>query len=328
MLNAEGVFTSTFNILHSIFIISLSMGIAIVIITYNRPDDALELAQNISQLQQVTTLCSEVIFVNNRSTVSYSAVESFIEQHPHIPFRYFKTEENLGVSRGRNFAIQQSTAPYLVFLDDDALFKNLDALQYIPQIFNERQETNQPTGIISFKVYYHSTGELQKTAFAHKQFDRRKDWHHFETGYFVGCAHAIHRDVFDRTGYYPTNFFYGMEEYDLSYRAIDAGFDIVYDDRVVILHKESPLGRLPNKDKLRGMWVNKCKVAFKYLPLVYFFSTAILWSFEYLGRSGYNLSGWLKGWTEVFRIPATEKRRPINKKGLTYLKNVEARLWY
>ena len=61
-------------------------GIAIVIITYNRPDDALELAQNISRLQDITTLCSEVIFVNNKSTVPYSALESFIQQHPHIPY--------------------------------------------------------------------------------------------------------------------------------------------------------------------------------------------------------------------------------------------------
>jgi len=304
-------------------------GIAIVIITYNRPGDALELAQNISRLQHVTALCREVIIVNNKSTVSYAALEEFIEQHPHIPFRYFKTDENLGVSRGRNFAIQQSSATYLVFLDDDALFRNLDALQYIPQIFTQPvAESTKPVGIISFKVYFYSTGELQQTAFAHKQFERRKSWHHFQTAYFVGCAHAIHRNVFDRTGYYPVNFFYGMEEYDLSYRAIDAGFDIVYDDRVVIEHKESPQGRLPNKDKLRGMWVNKSKVAYKFLPLFYFFTTACMWSFEYLRKSGYHFPGWLKGWAEIFRIPATEKRTPVNKNGLAYLKKVEARLWY
>jgi GT2 family glycosyltransferase len=144
----------------------------------------------------------------------------------------------------------------------------------------------------------------------------------------VGCAHAIHRAVFDKTGYYPTNFFYGMEEYDLSYRAIDAGFDIVYDDRIIIQHKESPLGRLPNKDKLRGMWVNKSKVAWKFLPLACFFTTAILWSFEYLRKSGFHLPGWVKGWAAIFRIPATEKRTPINKNGLAYLKKVEARLWF
>ena len=90
-----------------------------------------------------------------------------------------------------------------------------------------------------------------------------------------------------------------MEEYDLSYRILGAGYGIVYDDRVVILHKESPAGRLPNKDKLRGMWVNKSKVAWKYLPKKYFYSTALLWSYEYLRKTGFNFTGWSKGWSEV-----------------------------
>jgi GT2 family glycosyltransferase len=304
-----------------------SADIAIVIITYNRPNDALELAQNISRLQDVQALAKEIIFVNNRSTVSYSALEQFIETQPRIPFRYFITDENLGVSRGRNFAIQQSTANILVFLDDDALFQNNDALLQIREIFSAATE-DRPTGIVSFKVYYHSTGEMQQTAFAHKQFQQRKHLHHFQTYYFVGCAHAIHRTVFDKTGYYPPDFFYGMEEYDLSYRALNAGFAIVYDDRVQIQHKESPLGRLPNKEKLRGMWVNKSKVAYKYLPRIYLFSTAILWSFEYLQKSGYHLKGWLKGWREVGRIPRHANRTALTSACLNYLKKVQARLWY
>jgi GT2 family glycosyltransferase len=307
-----------------------SQRIAIVIITYNRPNDALELAQNISGLQNLSALAGEVIFLNNKSTESYAALEQFILQHPEIPFRYLVAPENLGVSRGRNYAIQQSTSDVMVFLDDDALFENSDALLHIQQVFSQPvpDPDNRSTGIVSFKVFYYDNHELQQTAFPHKQFEQRKHLHHFNTGYFVGCAHAIHRDVFEKTGYYPTNFFYGMEEYDLSYRSIEAGFKIVYDDRVVILHKESPLGRLANKHKLRGMWVNKTKVAWKFLPVIYFFTTAFLWSIEYLRKSGYHFPGWLKGWKEVFSIPSTEKRTPVNKQGLEYLKEVEARLWY
>src|SRR5438876_271512 len=110
--------------------------IAIVIITYNRPNDALELAQNISRLQNISALVREVIFINNNSLESYAALEQFIQQHPEIPFRYLIAPENLGVSRGRNYAIQQSTADVMVFLDDDALFENEDALLQIQQIFN------------------------------------------------------------------------------------------------------------------------------------------------------------------------------------------------
>jgi len=200
--------------------------LSIVIITYNRPEDALQLAENIDGQEGLHQLVEEVIFVNNNSSLSYSALESFVTARPGRPFRYYATQENLGVSRGRNYAIRQSTAPVLVFLDDDALFRDQNALLQIEALFREEKEQGRNTGIAGFKVFYYDTLEMQQTAFPHKQFAQRKDWSHFETYYFCGCAHAIRREVFEQAGYYPENFFYGMEEYDLSYRALDAGFQI------------------------------------------------------------------------------------------------------
>jgi GT2 family glycosyltransferase len=297
--------------------------IAIIIITYNRPDDMYELVQNLASLDQVGELAEEIVIVNNNSSVPYEKAEKFIDAHPHLPWRYMAITENLGVSRGRNYAIRQSKAPLLVFIDDDAIFQNKDALLQIKNIF-----TDPAIGLLSFRVFYYETLTLQQSAFPHKQFQKRKELHRFATAYFAGCGHAIRRSVFDKVGYYPENFFYGMEEYDLSYRAIQAGFGIVYDDRVSILHKESPLGRLPSKEKLRGMWVNKSRVAWKYLPFRYFLTTALLWSFQYLRKTGYHIGGWFKGWSEVFSIRSTEKRSPVGREGMAYLEKVEARLWY
>jgi GT2 family glycosyltransferase len=305
--------------------------LSFVIITYNRPQDMLELADNISRLDGLEELVEEVIVVNNQSTVSYQPVEDFIAVHPAVPFRYIVATENLGVSRGRNYAIRQSRAPILLFLDDDALIRNSDALRSIIAIFSSPAppaEDQRPIGIAAFKVYYASTGELQENAFPHKRFAERKDWPHFDTAYFSGCAHAIRREVFEQAGYYPEDFFYGMEEYDLSYRALDLGYAIRYDNRVVILHKESPAGRLTPREKLRAMWVNKSKVAWKYLPMRYFFSTAGLWSLEYLKKSGWDLGGFCKGWGEVRRIRGSEKRTPVGQAALAYLRRVKARLTF
>jgi GT2 family glycosyltransferase len=298
--------------------------LSFVIITYDRPEDALELAKNISQLRQLAELVEEVIIVNNRSSVSYRPLEEYIAAHPQIPFRYFIAEENLGVSRGRNYAIQQSRAPILLFLDDDALIGNGDALLAIDMLFS----AETAVGIAAFKVYYYSTGEMQKNAFPHKRFAERKDWPQFDTAYFSGCAHAIRRTVFDTVGYYPENFFYGMEEYDLSYRTLDAGYKIRYTDKVVVLHKESPTGRLTPRKKGMGMWLNKTKVAWKYLPVPYFMTTAFFWSLWYLLRSKGDAGGFLRGWGDVLRVPRTEKRRPVGAACLAYLKKVKARLTY
>lgn len=301
--------------------------LSLVIITYNRPDDALDLARNIAGLEELDRWVEEVIFVNNRSTVSYRALEEFIATHPGVPFRYSVAPENLGVSRGRNHAIGLSRAPYLVFLDDDALFRNADALRWIVPVF-EGGDRDRVVGIVAFKIYYASTGEMQVNVFPHKRFAQRRDWPHFDAGYFSGAAHAIRRTVFERVGLYPENFFYGMEEYDLSYRALDAGFSIRYDDRVTILHKESPAGRLTRPEKLRGMWVNKSKVAWKYLPMRFFWTTAFLWSLEYLRKSGWRPGGFFKGWGEILRIPGREERRPVGAATREYLRRVKARLAY
>lgn len=298
--------------------------LSFVIITYNRPDDILALADNISRLPGAQELLEEVIIVNNNSSVSYQALEVFIGAHPEIPFRYLESPENLGVSRGRNFAIRQSHAPILVFLDDDALVRGDDAILAILDIFAEGPDI----GIAAFKVFYLLTGELQQNAFPHKRFTERKDWPHFDTAYFSGCAHAIRRSVFEDAGFYPDTFFYGMEEYDLSYRALDKGYRIRYDARVSIWHKESPGGRLPSREKLRGMWVNKSKVAWKYLPGRFFLTTAVLWSLEYFKKSGGNIGGFLKGWREVARIPSGERKARIGPAAMAYLRRVKARLTY
>jgi GT2 family glycosyltransferase len=298
--------------------------LSLIIITYNRPEDALDLAGNISRLEDLDQLVEEVIIVNNRSSVSYQALENFIAAHPGLPFRYIESPGNLGVSRGRNYAITLSRAPILVFLDDDALIRNENALPAILDIFNKEPAV----GIAAFKVFYYPTIELQQNAFPHKRFAERKDWPHFDTAYFSGCAHAIRRSVFEDVGYYPENFFYGMEEYDLSYRALDKGYRIRYDDRVSIWHKESPGGRLPRREKLRGMWVNKSKVAWKYLPVRFFFTTAFLWSLEYLKGSGWHIAGFMRGWGEVIRIPRGEKRSPVGRATRDYLRRVKARLLY
>ena len=298
--------------------------IALIIITYNRPADMLALAKNISLLNGVADLLEEVIIVNNKSTESYQELVEFIAASPEIPFKYIEAPENLGVSRGRNFAIQQSKAPLFVLIDDDAEFKDMDVLSRIQQAVI----LNPTAGVIAMKVLYYQNGSIQQTAFPHKAFHKRKTLAEFETYYFAGCGNIILREAFEKAGSFPTDFFYGMEEYDLSYRILDAGYTIRYTSDIVLLHKESPEGRQPKSEKLKGMWVNKTKVAWRYLPIANFFTTAIMWSAFFLVKSKFDLLGFMKGWALVIGIPFKEQKMPLSKKTLSYLKNVSARLEY
>lgn len=287
----------------------------------------LALARNIAGLDRASELLEEVIIVNNASTEDYSELRNYIAGETSIPFRYLDAPENLGVARGRNFAVSMSGAPYLIMLDDDAEMGNRDCLVNLVEEFNTRSEGREKA-IISFKVLYYDTRQIQVNAFPHKDFGNYSGKHQFQTYYFAGGAHAIRRDVFEKLGGYPTDFFYGMEEYDLSYRVLEMGYSIVYSDRIVMLHKESPGGRKTRKEKQAMMWLNKSKVAFRHLPLPYFYSTAIMWSVEYLKKTGFNVGGWIKGWRQVLKIPRTEQRKPVSRATMAYLRETKARLWY
>lgn len=301
--------------------------LSFIIITYNRPADMLELARNISELENARDLLEEVIIVNNASTEDYGSLKKFIADSPQIPFRYYDAPDNLGVAKGRNFALKKGMAPILIMLDDDAVLQNKDALLRLMEEFEEKS-TDRPRAIVSFKVLYYDTHTMQENALPHKNFDEYKDKHFFETYFYAGGAHAVKREVIESLGEYPEDFFYGMEEYDLSYRILDSGYSIVYSDKIVMLHKESPLGRKPKKEKMRMMWVNKSKVAYRYLPIKYFYSTAFLWSLQYLRMTGWNTSGFLDGWKEIRGISGKERRRPISTTTLEYLQKLKARLWY
>jgi len=298
--------------------------IAIIIITYNRPADMLALAMNIEKLSSKKELLEEIIIVNNNSTESYDAVKSFIQENPSTPFKLIESKENLGVSRGRNFAIEQSKAPILVLIDDDAEFQDTDALKRI----NEAVIENPLAGILAMKILYFQNSQFQLNAFPHKSFEKRKHLQSFETYYFAGCGNIIVKEAFDIAGPFPTDFFYGMEEYDLSYRILDAGYTIKYIADIVLLHKESPEGRQTKSDKLRGMWVNKTKVAWRYLPMPCYFTTAIMWSIFFLLNSKFDLIGFIIGWLAIVTIPFKEKRNKVNKLSEEYLNKVEARILY
>jgi len=298
--------------------------IAIIIITYNRPADMLALAMNIEKLSSQKELLEEVIIVNNNSTESYDEVISFIEEHPSTPFKFIESKENLGVSRGRNFAIEQSKAPILVLIDDDAEFQDTDVLQCI----NDAVIENPKAGILAMKILYFQNRQLQVNAFPHKSFEKRKHIKSFYTYYFAGCGNIIIKEVFDKVGSFPTDFFYGMEEYDLSYRVIDAGYTIKYIANIVLLHKESPEGRQTKSDKLRGMWINKTKVAWRYLPFYCYFTTAIMWAMFFLIKSKFDIIGFIKGWVVITTIPFNEKGEKLSKPSLEYLKKVETRIWF
>ena len=76
------------------------------------------------------------------------------------------------------------------------------------------------------------------------------------------------------------------------------------------------------------VWVNKTKVAWRYLPMPSYFTTAILWSIFFLLNSKFDLIGFIKGLVAIVTIPFNEKRNKVSKLSQEYLNKVEARILF
>jgi GT2 family glycosyltransferase len=302
--------------------------LSILIITYNRPEDTLALLQSINNQEGKAKYIKEILLLNNASTLSYKIVEDFIEENRALPVKLTNHSENLGVARGRNFLIEKSTGKFLLVLDDDVIFENTDAIITAATLLEEERYIKNNTAVITLNIFYYATRERQTSALPHKNLEKYKDKAWFLTYYFTGAAHLMRKALFEETGLYPPDFFYGMEEYDLSYRIINAGYTLAFDNKIKVLHKESPEGRVTNNQKLGMMWRNKAKVALRYLPQKYFYSTVFMWGLQYLKKTKFDFSGFLKTLKEIIRFQSNVPKQKIDKRSLDYLDKVQARLWY
>jgi GT2 family glycosyltransferase len=213
-------------------------------------------------------------------------------------------------------------------LDDDVVFQGKDDLEKAAGIFDKPFFREANTAVVTFKVIYYQTKEQQRTALPHKAFDEYRNKEQFLTYYFAGCAHILKKEILNRTGMYPEDFFYGMEEYDLSYRIIREGYSLGYDASITFEHKESPEGRQPDHEKLSSQWVNKSKVARRYLPGIYYYTTMLCWSFEYLRKINGHWKTWFLSWKKALAAGKIEKPERLDPKAMDYLKKVKARLLY
>jgi len=301
--------------------------ISILIITYNRCDDCLALLKSLEGQHRINEFVGEILLLNNNSSDSYQPIIAFI-QNSLLPIKYLQHQENLGVAGGRNFLIDRAQFPYLLVLDDDVEFDQSDAIVKVAGLWDKELFQKNNTAVITLNIHYYETRERQRNALPHKNYKEYKDKDSFLTYYFTGAAHLMKKEIFSKVGKYPQDFFYGMEEYDLSYRVINAGYTLGYDNSVLVWHKESAQGRMPNREKLKMMWYNKCVVAWKYLPERYYHSTARMWGLYYLRYSGFDLKGYFENRKRIKAIPQKVERRPISNRALNYLYEVKARLSY
>lgn len=297
-----------------------------IVISFNRPLETIEAVKSILSLNGFSSLVEEVIVLNNGSNSSYLPFTQFLaELHPLESSKvdYIDSKENLGVSGGRNLCMKRAKGEILFFLDDDAEIPEANALSIVISKF-ENPEIEK-LGILGFQAINPVTGNFETPLKRQFQIDSKVD--EFNNS-FYGYGHAILRSMLAETGMYEEDFFYGMEEYDLSLSAISAGYSILITKDFNIIHKANPQGREVKDVTYRRMFENRMIAVYKHLPLIYVISQFLFWSAHLLVKSRFNLKLYIQAYTSFKSRSLLISRKVISKERLRYFKKVKARLWY
>jgi GT2 family glycosyltransferase len=245
----------------------MSLSLSIVVLTYRR-DDAL--VATLARLKQ--TLGADgyqlVLVDNNADKTDRRSLLVGFEDVVLVDEGY-----NMGVAAGRNKGISVSTGEIVFFLDDDAL---LEVGPDFRDTLTKHFEIDSTLGVVAFRSFVGAERFEDPIEFPHTDKSKARDIG-FDTFRFIGVAHAIRRSLLDISGLYCPSFFYGMEEFDLSYRFLKLGYRIEYRPEFQVQHMKASSGRMPSSAIIRRMYANKLAVGWMHLPKGIFTLSAGAW---------------------------------------------------
>jgi GT2 family glycosyltransferase len=248
--------------------------------------------------------------------------------------RCFRSEQALGVAGGRNFLMQQAAGDIFCLIDDDAVFADDHALARFAAAFDQFPQA----GILTAKIINHYPHKTTlNVPFSKGWLKKRPELVDTpgKVSYFLGTCHAICRRVMNRCQSYRGDMMFGEEELDLSYQAIEQGFEIMYLPQVVAHHFPQPsvVGRPAGRKQRSESFYhvrNRFFLAYKYLPLgyipVYLTLRLGICAAEAI-RAG-TFMDFLAGLVSGVRQLKTLSRTPLGPAAVRYQKNHYGRLWY
>ncbi len=215
--------------------------------------------------------------------------------------------ENLGVSGGRNAAMDRLLAlgdvDVVLDLDDDGLLTDADVFRRLADLY----ERDPELGIVSFRIA-DETGHTQRR---HVPRLRSGDpMRRGEVTTFLGGAHGLSVRMLEQTGGWPQEFFFTHEETDLAWRALDAGWKVLYEPALVLQHPRTSPARHAVYFRMTAR--NRVWLARRHLPAPLVPVYLGVWTVLTVARSRSlaGLRAWFGGFAEGVRVPCGP-RRPI-----------------
>ena len=213
--------------------------LSIITINYNGLKNTCALIESIPFNDKM-----EVVVVDNAS--DKQEAEQISNRFPFV--KLIKSDKNLGFAGGNNLGIKSSKGKYLFLINNDTYFEDFNV-----QALIDRLDSNPSIGIVCPKIRFawspkpiqfagytplsNITIRNQAIGFGEEDHGQYETAH--PTPYAHGAAMLIKREAIDKVGLMPECYFLYYEELDWSMMFTRAGYQIWYDPKCTIFHKES-----------------------------------------------------------------------------------------
>jgi len=212
----------------------------IIILEWNRPDDTINAIQ--SALAQ-TGVTRKIWVVDQGSDgLHRTKLARFCSRHPEVHLH--SLSRNIGVAAGRNFATRLGSAPYVISLDNDAVFADEACVARAVS----RLETSPELGAVAFRILDGET-EDEEIYWDYPRSYLKSAHASFEVTRFLGGGHALRRAAFERAGCYDEALFFGSEERDVAWRMIRHGYRLRLYRDLAVRHRSVGHSKLTWSDR-------------------------------------------------------------------------------
>jgi GT2 family glycosyltransferase len=270
--------------------------IAVVVLTQGtRPT---ELARAIASIRAQEQVDPQLLLVVNGMNVVNGAAPP-LDGRPDQPDELIVLDENVGIPGGRNIGAAAADARLIMFLDDDAELLDPGLLAAVV----DRFKANPRLGAMSIRLV-DEEGHTQRRHVP--RLGSRSAEKSGPVTYFVGGASVVRAKPFREVDGFDARFFYAMEESDLSWRLLDAGWSIWYSADLLVFHPRTSPARHPGYALLTAR--NRAWMAWRSLPGPVLAGYLVVWTIAAAVR-GAPLREVLAGYREA--SAARPPRRPI-----------------
>lgn len=242
------------------------LDVSVVILTMG--DRPTELAAAIASARAQRDVQVEIVVVGNGVAVPENTDADLIVE----------LAENVGIPGGRNAGVEATAADLVLLLDDDGDLLGGDVVASACDLFVR----DPRLAVVGLGIVDDAGGRSRR----HSPRLR-----HPSAGLatsFPGGGSIVRRDAFLEVGGFAEQFFYALEETDLAWRLLDAGWVIRYEPELLMRHPRTSPTRHPSFVERTAR--NRVWLAHRSLPFAVAIAYVAVWSALTIARARFRPS--------------------------------------